>query len=226
LKVPIDHEDKESKTYKVKVKRYDSGSPEEFLKWRLILAEQVKKNGYGENHDNIMNLAQAMLAGRSLEAFLNDKRSQEAKNKVRKIKTLVEHTPKQIYDFAIFELSIRAFDIQSGWIDAYERQREYMRRYLFIGKLNPEKFSQRLQDLNRYLYFIPIEKTSDNQKITKAYGKSLPKDEIKSIMAWAIPPEWTFNLLALGKEPWRFKDLEDQLNMYRQQWQADQHKKN
>jgi hypothetical protein len=38
LKVPIDHDDKESKTYTVKVKRYDSGIPEEFLKWRLILA--------------------------------------------------------------------------------------------------------------------------------------------------------------------------------------------
>jgi hypothetical protein len=32
------------------------------------------------------------------------------------------------------------------------------------------------------------------------------------------------NLLALGKEPWRFKDLEDQLNMYHQQWQADKQK--
>jgi hypothetical protein len=32
------------------------------------------------------------------------------------------------------------------------------------------------------------------------------------------------NLLAIGKEPWRFKDLEDQLNIYRQQWQADQQK--
>jgi hypothetical protein len=79
------------------------------------LAEQVKNNGYGENHANIMNLAQAMLAGRSLEAFLNKKRSQEAKSKIRKIKTLVEHAPKQIYDLAIFELSIRAFDIRSGW---------------------------------------------------------------------------------------------------------------
>jgi hypothetical protein len=104
LKVPIDHEDKESKPYTVKVKRYDSGSPEEFLQWRLILDEQVKNNGYGENHDNIMNLAQAMLAGCILESFLNDKCSQEAKKKVCKIKTLTEHTPKQIYDFAIFEL--------------------------------------------------------------------------------------------------------------------------
>jgi hypothetical protein len=29
LKVPIDHEDKESKTYMVKVKKYYSGTPEE-----------------------------------------------------------------------------------------------------------------------------------------------------------------------------------------------------
>jgi hypothetical protein len=99
----------------VKVKRYDSGPPEEFMKWRQILAEQVKNNGYGENAENSMNLAQAMLAGRSLEAFINEKRSREAKNRLRKSKTIAEHTPKQIYDFAIFELSIRAFDIQSGW---------------------------------------------------------------------------------------------------------------
>jgi hypothetical protein len=50
----------------------------------------------------------------------------------------------------------------------------------------------------------------------------LPEDEIRSIIRLAIPPEWTVNFLALGKEPWRFKDLEDQLNMDRQQWQADQ----
>jgi hypothetical protein len=88
LKVPIDHTCKESKTYTVKVKRYDSGPPEEFLKWRLILAEQVKNNVYGDNADNSMNLDRAMLAGRILEAFLNEKRSQEAKNRVRKSKRL------------------------------------------------------------------------------------------------------------------------------------------
>jgi hypothetical protein len=43
-------------------------------------------------------------------------------------------------------------------------------------------------------------------------------------MGRAIPPEWTVNLLALRKEPWRFKYLEDHLNMYRQQCQADQQK--
>jgi hypothetical protein len=52
----------------------------------------------------------------------------------------------------------------------------------------------------------------------------LPEDEIRSIVGQAIPPEWTVNLLVLGKEPWRFKDLEDQLNMYHQQWQVYQKK--
>jgi hypothetical protein len=93
-----------------------------------------------------------------------------------------------------------------------------------MGRLNPEKFSQRLQDLDRYLNFIPIEKTRESLKVTKAYGKSLPEDETRYIMGRSIPPEWTVNILSLGKEPWKFRDLDDQLNIYRQQWQADKQK--
>jgi hypothetical protein len=79
----MDHEDKDSKTYVVKVKTYDSGTPEEFLKLVLILNEKTKDNGYTRMYDMIMNLAQAMLAGRSFEAFLTERRSQEAKKKTQ-----------------------------------------------------------------------------------------------------------------------------------------------
>jgi hypothetical protein len=92
-----------------------------------------------------------------------------------------------------------------------------MRRDLFMGKLNPDKFSQRLQDLNKYLDYIPIEITTLTYKTKKTYGKLLSEDGIRSITGRTIPPEWRVNLLALGKEPWRFKDLEDHLNVYRQQ---------
>jgi hypothetical protein len=71
-------------------------------------------------------------------------------NKTCKVKEKTKYTPQQIYDRVIFELAIRAFDIQSGWKDAYEKEGEYMRKDFFMGKLNPEKFSQRLQDLNKY----------------------------------------------------------------------------
>jgi hypothetical protein len=104
-----------------------------------------------------------------------------------------------MYDCAVFELTICAFDIQIGWRDAYERQHEYIRRDLFMGKIYPEKSSQRLQDIKKYLDCIPIERTTLTEKTKKAYGKSLPEDEIRSIMGRAFPPEWTVNLLALGK---------------------------
>jgi hypothetical protein len=64
-----------------------------------------------------------------------------------------------------------------------------------MGKLNPEKISQRLQEMNRYLDFIPTGKSTGKQKK---------------------------QILALGKEPWKFKDLNNQLASYRQQWKYDQ----
>jgi hypothetical protein len=102
--------------------------------------------------------------------------------KTHKAKEQAAYIPQQIYDCAIFELEIRAFDIQSGWRDAYERQREYTRRDLFTGKINPEKFSQRMQYLNKYLDYIPIERTTLSDNTIKTYGKPLPEDEIRSIM--------------------------------------------
>jgi hypothetical protein len=100
LKVPMEHEDKESKTYVVKVQKYDSGMPDEFLKWRLILNEQTKTNGYAGKYDMIMSLAQAMLAGRSLEAFFMERCSQESKKIIHKAKDQMLHTPN--HDYAIF----------------------------------------------------------------------------------------------------------------------------
>jgi hypothetical protein len=81
LKVPMDHEDKDSKTYVIKVKKYDTGTLEKILRWRLVLSEQMKNHGYSVYYYMVMNLAQAMLAGRSLEAFLNERRAQDTKTK-------------------------------------------------------------------------------------------------------------------------------------------------
>jgi hypothetical protein len=78
-----------------------------------------------------------------------------------------------------------------------------MMRDLFLGKLNTEKVIQRLQEIRRYLDFIPMEKNTgkDKSPTVKAYGKAFPDDDNKSIVGRAIPLEWTVNFLALGKEP-------------------------
>jgi hypothetical protein len=118
LKVPMDHKDKDSKTYVVKIKKYDTGTPEDFLRWRLTLNEQMKNPGYTGNDAMIMNLAQAMLAGRGLEAMLSERWSQDVK------KRHASPRSKQ--------------SIQSGWRYAFEKQSGYMKRDLLMGKLNPE----------------------------------------------------------------------------------------
>jgi hypothetical protein len=128
------------------------------------LNEQIKKNGFAGNYEMVINLAQSMLVGRSLDAFVKERRAQEFKNKTRLAKGTTELTGHHIYDYAIFELEIRTFDAQSGWRDAIERQRHSMMRDIFMGKLNAEKFSQRLQERNRYLDFIPMEKNTGKDK--------------------------------------------------------------
>jgi hypothetical protein len=93
VKVPMDHEDTESKIYLVKIKKYNTETPEEFLILRLMLNEHMKIHGYISNYEMFMNLAQVMLVGRSLEVFLSERRSQESKNKMRKAKYQMEYTP-------------------------------------------------------------------------------------------------------------------------------------
>jgi hypothetical protein len=95
--------------------KYESGIPEESLKWWTTLNEQMKNHGYSVDYEMAMNLAHEMLAGRGLETFLSEWQAQESKNKTHKDKQQPEYKPHQIYDCAMFELVVRAFDIQSGW---------------------------------------------------------------------------------------------------------------
>jgi hypothetical protein len=99
LKVPIDPADKDSKTFIVKIHKYDTGAPEEFLKWRMRLLEQIKANGYGGNYDMVMNLAQAMLHGRGLDAFVIERRANMAKNEIRAANNQTELNEQQIHDY-------------------------------------------------------------------------------------------------------------------------------
>jgi hypothetical protein len=120
LMVPMDHEDKESKMYMTMIKKYYTGASEEFMRWKLTLNEKMKNHGSSVDYTMVMNLVQEMLAGHGLEAFMTEKRAQERQNKKRKTKDQTKYTPQQVYDCAIFELAIRAFDIQSGWIYTFD----------------------------------------------------------------------------------------------------------
>jgi hypothetical protein len=50
----------------------------------------------------VMNLAQAILHGRVLDAFVDERRAQMAKNKIRVAKNKMDLNEQQIHDYAIF----------------------------------------------------------------------------------------------------------------------------
>jgi hypothetical protein len=53
LKVLMGHKDKDSKMNVVKIKKYDIGTPEEFLRWGLTLNEQFKNHGYSGSYNMV-----------------------------------------------------------------------------------------------------------------------------------------------------------------------------
>jgi hypothetical protein len=56
-----------------------------------------------------------------LDTFVKERRAQEVKSKTRLAKGITELTAQQLYDYAIFQLQIWAFDTQSGWRDTLNR---------------------------------------------------------------------------------------------------------
>jgi hypothetical protein len=118
----MDHEDKESKTYLVKIKKYGIVNPEEVLRCILTLNEQMKTHSYIKKYERVINLFREMLAGRGFEASLSERWVKESKNKTRKANEQTEYTPQKVYDCAIFDLAIHAFDIQSRYPKWMERR--------------------------------------------------------------------------------------------------------
>jgi hypothetical protein len=57
-----------------------------------------------------------------------------------------------------------------------------MTRNIFMRKLNPEKFSQRLQDLNKCLDYIPIERTTLSDKTKRhmeSHGQKIKSGQLR-----------------------------------------------
>ena len=114
-------------------------------------------------------------------------------------------------------MSCQIFDRRvQTWKSAARKQKAYMRKSLFMGSMDPEDFLERLNELNEYLGYFPVEGNR-----TK-YAKPLKMDEILDILDGAKRFDWHLTLLAQGRDPESFDTVEDAMQCYRQLYQADQ----
>jgi hypothetical protein len=64
--------------------------------------EQIKANGYDGKYDIVMKFAQVMLHRRGLDSFVNERRAQMAKNKIRAANNQTELNEHQIMSMQYF----------------------------------------------------------------------------------------------------------------------------
>ena len=137
--VATDKDDTDSQTTEWKMAAFETGTPEEFIKWRLAfeeLAEAYPLDDATKKHKIILNLLEG-----------------DAKDKYTTACASVDGTDeKKKYQKGIMELPKCVFNDD---VNTWRRQRNYIRCHLFFLEGNFKEFKARIEELNRYLPYFP-----------------------------------------------------------------------
>ena len=218
MKVPLDPEDLEHTSFmNVKSKVFEEGDVEEWIKWRIHLTDLIKMYGLGEDDPKRGKLIYSLLKGKAADWYVhhyrrlseeNDSHDEDAKwseNEV--LKRVLWHISCQVFDRKV-----------KSWRSAARKQKSYMRNSIYMGDMDPEDFLERLEEMNKFLCYFPVDKGNDRHK----YAKPFKEEELLEIRNHAKKFEWHLTMLAQGKDPESFETVEEAMQYYRQLHQADQ----
>ena len=165
-----------SAEYTLNVPYFQSGTPEEWLKF----LQNLERVFVGQNlttGPNKFSMARRLLAGDSLSHF------------DRKAETLVNGDNNVVESEANFKLAIRAVTETILNRKALLTQKRYMRRILRKPKgMTIRMYCARFSELNKYLESFPP--YNENQK--------LPDDELLEHFEFAIPNAWQKQMVLQG----------------------------
>ena len=177
--VPIDKDDIDGQSTEWKMATFESGTPEEFIKWRLSFEELVEAYPLSDatkKHKMILTL----LKGDSKDKYATAYASVDGTDEKKK------------YQKGIVELTKYVFNDD---VNAWRRQRNYMRYHLFFLEGNFKEFRSRIEELNRYLPYFPLAPG-------KRKNSKLEDDEILEIVDRAKPIQYQQALLVSNYDPY------------------------
>ena len=165
--------DTTSGKYVIKIPRFDSGTPEEWI----IFVDLVQKSLVGQNVQKgppMYDCMERVLKGDAKAEFL-----QQA--------NLVGTRTVANFNTVMATMTVHVFPTY-----AYRDQRRYMQRYLKKPhEMKVRSFTTRLIQLNTYLPYFPPDRPG--QLVT-----SLPDDDIKEILYHAMPNTWKKKMIEQG----------------------------
>jgi hypothetical protein len=163
-----------SKTYKVNLQAFTSGTPERWLEFLAVLNTVIKGNSVTEG-PQLFNLTRTALKGDARRVFET------------KAAELHKETPLR------YTLCVQAVTEHVFPKDALRRQRFYLRRNVHLTRnLTISEFLARFTEINEYLtQFPPFD--GDEQKLSE--------EELIEIVYSTIPKTWRCKLMDLGFDP-------------------------
>ncbi|CAB9515692.1 hypothetical protein SEMRO_732_G194380.1 [Seminavis robusta] len=212
--VPLDpdtpeDDDKKKQYYTVKLPVFEMGdTPEEWCEWRFNIDDLIKTLGYTKTAQ-IVRVQRSLLKGKSAELY------QSFYNKRFSRKVEKEDQQRMALNKVLNDMALKIF-ADGAW--AARSQKRYMRNNLFMGNMDPEKFADRLEKLNDYLKYFPIDKV----EMEHPPNKKLDWDELVDIMDYSTPRRWHPLMLSQGKQPHLFRSFSEAVTYYQRLYKSNQ----
>ena len=218
FEILLDLNDQNSDTYKMKMAVFEDGTAEDWVTWRINVDDLFTKVSAENNGQKQNQIYMSLLKGSARDRYLLNYTERNDANL-----TLAPADRLDIADLLLLVINDTAkkyFSLDCDWHKAYRYQKAYMRKNLFMGDMNPEKFCERLTKINRMLTFFPF--TDDDVRESPS---PLDDDELCDILDSAKKPEWHLLMMSQGKRPHSFDDFEEAKTYYKQLYNAEQFQK-
>ena len=204
------NDDDDEDTVEVKIPRIETATPEQWCEWRMEVEELLSEKGYIGDYSKRAKIYRGLLRGKLLEEWNTAYRK--------------HYTDAPLIDEADNALAVEAtinavaLELFPDGAGSARAQKRYLRNNLFMGKMDPEKFAHRLEKINTFLPYFPVE---DATAAAPANTNTvLPQDELVDIMDYAKSIEWHITMLSQGKKPHTFADLREATVYYKQLYDA------
>ena len=231
---PLDPGNDEAGSVTVKLPQLYEATPEEWCYWRTLVEDLCTQPKYNPVAQRI-SVYKSLLKGKLKDQFVHyyNKRSSQLNDKIRE-----EHEQRQaearrqagdqqeaasagemreptseenelLLKYILNDIALKVFPDGAS---AVPIQRRYMGNYLAIGDGDPEKFADRLEEMNNYFIYFPVR----DIMMTKPPNVPLPWDELVDIIDCAKPLDWHVIMLSQGKKNHDFASFEDAVSYYKQ----------
>ena len=214
FQVELDPGEANSDKYKVKVNRYKEGTPESYCQWRTTQARLHQDKGVVGDVTGTLRILRATLGGKALTAFNRAYEKHDTTNQDRRANQRLDQSIVLLQ--ALNDLSLHVF--ANTGVDSVKNQKTYLRKSVLMGNMFPSDFADRLEEINDYLKYFPVEAVNTVNDIPTPFDQ----EELIDIMDRAKNPEWQLIALRNGQKPTTLQTMEAAKLYYNQLASADQ----